>query len=222
MNLNLLTCHETIDPMSTAKKTRVLTAMVMPGGWHKPEVDRAGRQLREPIRADTFWDLIAAVTKFRADNLIPIGNVQHDVEEYICEKFPNSCVSRGATAVVEIRVAPPAVNPAQTLTDNMIGWMDKRLNNHSVDRIVIDSEARQRAEVCRKCPMNVKWNTGCGTCVDAVGRLSTALRLGKDVPGGKRLFACRVLQHENRSAVWLDKSLVETSPTLPGHCWAKR
>jgi len=204
------------------KKTRVITSMVMPGGWHKPENDRAGRPLPQSIRADTFWDLIDAVTKFRADNLIPIGNVLHDVEEYICKTHPGSCTHRGARVSVQITTAPSAPSTAQTITDQMIAWMDSRLDNHSVDRTVVDADARSRAEVCRKCPMNIKWNTGCGTCVDAVGRLSTALRLGKDVPGGRRLFACKILRHENRSAVWLDRSLIGESPSLPAHCWARK
>lgn len=197
-------------------KTRVITALVMPGGWHKPEIDRAGRPLPNPIRGDTFEHLIENVTKFRTDNLIPLGNVLQDVEDFICATYPRSCGSvRGAKVSIEVSRSQPT---APTITDRMVAWLAGVLNNHSQEKLVLNTEARARAEVCRKCPLNVKWNISCGSCVEQVGRLSTAVRLGNDVPWGKKLFACKAAGHENRSAVWLRNPGPRPS-NVPAHCW---
>lgn len=204
-------------------KTRVITGIVMPGGWHKPELDRAGRPMKEPIRASTFEELVQAVIKFRADNLIPIGNAAQDCEDYICNTFPNACLSiTGATAQVTV-TRGAASTETQSLTDAMIQWMDRTLDNHDESRLVLLSEAKSRAEVCRKCPFNKPWNISCGSCSEQVGRLGTAIRLGRDTPWGKRLYACRLFRLETRSAVWLRNPVntLQTSVQKPAHCWVR-
>jgi hypothetical protein len=203
----------------TKHKTRVIEGIVMPGGWHKPEVDRAGRPLPQPIRAGTFDELVVAVTKFRADNLIPIGNVVQDCEDYICTNFPSSCIRVKGASVQVTMTRGPAATPTQRLTDDMLQWMDKVLDKHESDRLILPNEAKSRAEVCRKCPLNKQWNISCGSCTEQVGRLGTAIRLGHDTPWGKKLYACTAARFECRSAVWLRHPLEVKPDGLPGHCW---
>ncbi|MCK9587766.1 MAG: hypothetical protein M0Q93_00200 [Terrimicrobiaceae bacterium] len=150
--------------------------------------------------------------------MIPIGDPLADVEKYICEKFPGSCHSvPGATVQVTVKRGS-----TDKLTDEMIAWLDRALINHSQDKLVLKAKALERGEICRKCPMNVSWNRSCGVCSEAVGRLSSMVRAGQDVAFGKRLFACRVFKHENRSAVWLrEQPPQEASGSAPAFCWAK-
>lgn len=199
--------------------SRVIQAIVMPGGWHKPEKDRSGRNMPEPIRADTYTDLIAAVAKFRADNVIPIGNVEQDIEDYICANFPHMCHNVPGAQVSIVSVS--RISPAQTLTDKTILWLESKIDNHSVDKLVLDPEAKRRAEICAKCKFNQKWNSNCGACFEAISRMSSIVRYGNDVPQGKSLYSCQILGHENRAAVWLNASELSTSHDLPSHCWRK-
>jgi hypothetical protein len=197
--------------------SRVIEAVVMPGGWHKPEKDRLGRDMPQPIRADTYKLLVQAVIKFRADNIIPIGDVEAEVEEYICSNFPHMCHHvPGATVAVTVTRQPSEI---QSRTDRMLQWMSGQIQDHSAEKLVLRGEAQRRADICRKCPYNVRWHEGCGTCSEAVNRMSIILRSGHDTVNGRDLKSCQVLSHENRSAVWLPIS--SQDPNLPARCWAK-
>jgi hypothetical protein len=197
----------------------IIEAMVMPGGWHKPEKNRVGMDMPEPIRADTYRKLIEAVIKFRADNVIPIGDAKADVDEYICANFPHMCHPEGSTTV-EVYVSNDS-NELKTLTDHMIQWLDRSIDQHSIENLEINTEAKRRADICLNCRYNTKWNSNCSSCSEAVSRMSSVLRLGNDVPRGHKLKACQILKHENRSAVWLKKEKIMKSNDIPSHCWAK-
>ena len=200
-------------------KREIIEAMVMPGGWHKPEKSRAGMDMPAPIRADTYKQLIEAVIKFRADNVIPIGDAKADVDEYICSNFPHMCHPEGAVSV-EVYVDNKS-NEIKTLTDQMLHWLDRSIENHSIENLEMRTEAMRRADICLGCRYNTKWNSGCGSCSEAVGRMSNILRLNNDVPRGDKLKACQILKHENRSAVWLKKEKIMRSNDVPNHCWAR-
>lgn len=191
----------------------------MPDGWHKPEKDRLGRDMPHPIRAMTYRDLIDAVTKFRADNVIPIGDVKADVDEYICSNFPHMC--HKSKAEIRVSVDIPKTH-LRTVTDRMIQTMDDQIKDHSVEDLELKQEAQRRAEICRRCRFNVRWNTGCGSCREAVNRMSMILRSGNSVPHERDLHACQILAHENHSAVWLKLDKIKHRPDLPGFCWARR
>lgn len=197
----------------------VIESVVMPGGWHKPEKNRAGMVMPAPIRADTYKQLIEAVIKFRADNVIPIGDAKADVDEYICSNFPHMCHPE-LPYTVEVYVDNKS-NEIKTLTDHMLQWLDKTIEHHSIDNLEMRTEALRRADICLGCRYNTKWNSSCGSCSEAVGRMSNILRLGNDVPRGHKLKACQILKHENRAAVWLKKEKIMRSNDVPNHCWAK-
>jgi hypothetical protein len=191
----------------------------MPGGWHKPEKNLAGLDMTAPIRADTYKQLIEAVIKFRADNVIPIGDAKADVDEYICANFSHMCHPE-LPYTVEVYVDNKS-NEIKTLTDHMLQWLDKTIDHHSIDNLEMRTEALRRADICLGCRYNTKWNSNCGSCSEAVGRMSNILRLGNDVPRGHKLKACQILKHENRAAVWLKKEKIMRSNDVPNHCWAK-
>lgn len=200
--------------------SEVIESVVMPGGWHKPEKDRLGRDMPEPIRGDTYKDLVENVIKFRADNMIPIGDVRAEVNEYICTSYPHMCHNVPG-AEVTVTITQGTVTQ-QSLTDTMIQWLDRQVENHSPDTLELAGEAQRRADICKMCAYNVHWNSGCGSCSDAVNRLSTILRVGKTLSSSDRLRACQILGHENRAAVWLRLDKIGNSPELPPECWAKR
>lgn len=199
----------------------VIESVVMPGGWHKPEKDRLGQDLPEPIRADTYKKLIEAVVQFRLDNSIPLGDVKAEVDEYICTTFPHMChYIENARVVITVGKPPPNRRPS--LTDDIIQWFVRVLKDHSIDKLVTPDVAKQRAEICRKCKLNIRWNESCGSCVETINRSSALVRFGQDVPHGKELKGCQVLRHENRSAVWLKDEFLESDDSLPSYCWARK
>jgi hypothetical protein len=173
----------------------------------------------EPIRAPTYRALIDAVVKFRADNVIPIGDVRAEIDEYICKNFPRMCHQFEGVARIEVA---HSVSPIRTLTDEMIQTMDRQIQDHSTENLELKQEAQRRADVCAGCRFNVRWNSNCGSCVEAVNRMSAILRAGQTVHHERELRACQILRHENRSAVWLRMDKIGTSPDLPGYCWARR
>lgn len=197
----------------------VIESMIMPGGWHKPEKDRLGRDMPEPIRAPTYRALIEAVIKFRADNVIPIGDVKAEVDEYICKTFPRSCHHFEGVSRIEVS---SEVSHARTLTDDMIQTMDAQLQDHSIEELELKQEAQRRASICASCQYNVRWNSNCGSCVEAVNRMSAMLRAGNSLPRERDLRACQILRHENRSAVWLRMDKIKKNPDVPGFCWARQ
>jgi hypothetical protein len=199
--------------------SRVIESVIMPGGWHKPEKDRLGRD-GITVRADTYRQLIAAIIKFRSDNIIPIGNVESELESWLCETYPHMCHQvYGAEVSIFFERGP---SPIQEITDKLLQWLDSRIRDHSVNKLELQSEARRRAEICCSCQYNVNWNSNCGTCSEAVNRMSTILRFGNDVHGSDKLKACQLLGHENRAAIWLKNENVGSSPDLPNFCWARK
>ena len=197
----------------------VIESMVMPGGWHKPEKDRLGRDMPEPIRAPTYRALIDAVIKFRADNVIPIGDVKAEIDQYICTTFPRMCHQFEGVSRIDIKSEP---SPIRTLTDDMIQTMDAQLQDHSIEELELKQEAQRRANICADCQYNVRWNSNCGSCVEAVNRMSAMLRAGNSLPRERELRACQILRHENRSAVWLRMDKIKKNPDVPGFCWARQ
>ena len=198
---------------------KVIESLIMPGGWHKPEKDRLDRDMPEPIRAHTYKQLIEAVTKFRADNVIPIGDVQADVDTYICTNFPRMCHQLSGVTRIGIK---QSISPMRTLTDKMIQTMDQQIQDHSPENLELKQEAQRRADICASCKFNTRWNSNCGSCVEAVNRMSGILRAGNFTSKDRTLRACQILKHENRSAVWLRLDKIGQSPDLPGYCWARR
>jgi hypothetical protein len=198
---------------------RVVESVVMPGGWHKPEKDRLGRD-GIIIRGDTYQGLLAAVLKFRADNLIPVGDVEAEVEAWLCEAYPHMCHRvPGATVSVSFVRQPSSL---QLITDKVLQWLAGRIVDHTGQKLELRSEAQRRAGICEGCKYNVRWNSSCSSCAEAVNRMSTILRFGHDVHNGEKLKACQILEHENRAAVWLKSENVGSTPDLPQHCWAKK
>lgn len=206
--------------MSSLDKIRtVVESIVMPRGWHKPEKDRRGVDLPEPIRASSYVDLIAAVTKYRVDNEIALGDVKREINDYICDNWPHMCHEFPADQVTISYQQTAGDVPPKTLTEEVLTWMSEATTNHAADDLVLPEEARRRAEICSTCPKNKKLPSSCSSCIEAVDRMSVVLRNGKSTPKDKKLGVCTVLSHENRAAVWLRKDKLRTSDQLPSHCW---
>ena len=199
--------------------TKVIQGIICPGGWHYP-IDERTR-----INAPDFQRLVEMIADYRVSNMLPLGDPLKDAEDYICAKWPHMCHKAGPNAHVSISIVelPKASGiGVMTLVDRMIKWLEEMTNGVSMDIIVLEPEARRRADICASCPNNVKWKTGCGTCNDNIERISGIVRMGRRLLKNPRLKACSVTAMELKAAVWLRKDRVKSdAPNLPDWCWAK-
>lgn len=202
--------------------TRIIEGVIPPGGWHFMQPMLHG----QPDHQITSWDLehlIQAVIDWRVDNGRPVGDVLAEVEAYICGYAPHQCHNTpGASVVVSVAVTPDRTEVGQTFVDRMVQWLELQINELDRNAIVLEYEANRRAEICSRCPKNVRWLTSCGKCNDNVDRLSTIIRNGATLDRERRLMACGILNHHNPTAVFLRLERVGSSPDCPDNCWAKR
>ena len=109
------------------------------------------------------------------------------------------------------------------MVDRVIAWLERMTEGVSMDNIVLEPEARRRADLCISCPKNVRWKTGCSNCNDNIERLSAIVRMGRRMLKNPKLKACAVLGQELKAAVWLRRDRVlSDNPALPGYCWCRR
>lgn len=58
--------------------------LIPPGGWFY-------NQGFTMLESETYSDLVKRVTLHRENNHLPIGNVEHDIQQQICERWPVGC-----------------------------------------------------------------------------------------------------------------------------------
>jgi len=197
---------------------RVIKGMVMPGGWHyKVE------GVRRPYEAISYDDLIAKELQYRLENGLPVGDVQQDVDEYICSTFPNQChrVSR-REAPAHGPTAPPR-GKASRFIDHLIQWGERIYESQRIE-LVLESEANDRAKVCVECKLNGEWRNLCPNCVTRAEQLFGIIRQGRDVARWRKLKACRLYRMDTRTAVWLRDTRCEPDLAFiaPQNCWNKQ
>lgn len=190
---------------------RVIEAMVMPGGWHFI-------QDGDKITAETYKELITAVLQYRAERRIAIGNVQVDVDNFICGKYPDQCQASHSPAVIF------ALNQAKTQSKRLVDSINEWANDLSEKSLkyAYPGDAEQRANICLNCPHQKSWEGECAPCGKNTNHLLAILRGGRDLRGHfQKLKGCGALKMCTRTAVWLDKDFLPATETAPDGCWLK-
>jgi len=185
-----------------------IIGMIMPGGWHYYESDVR-------LTGYSLENLYKVVSDYRAENHLPLGDVEGDVNSFICSSYPNFC--HGVDMVAITSVSQPT--RGSELLQDITVWARNFLSSQNQHLLVSDDLAEQRAKICRSCPNNVPWKAGCKSCIAAADRLSVSLRQARDTATSKLLGGCRQLRHDNRSAVFFDRSHFNTPADLHHHCW---
>jgi hypothetical protein len=185
-----------------------IIGIIPPGGWHYMEGD-------VKLASYSYETLLKTVENFRAENHLSIGDVEGDVNSYICSNWPNSC--HGVDMVVVSSVNPPTAK--SELLNDITVWAKNILNSSKKNLLVSDELAEQRAQVCKICSENKSWKTGCSSCITATERVSASVRNGKDTHTSASLGGCNVMRHDNRSAVFMFKKQLQTTSNTPKTCW---
>jgi hypothetical protein len=185
-----------------------ITGMIPPGGWHYMEGD-------VKLTSHSYENLLTTVQNYRAENHLPIGDVEGDVSSYLCSNWPNFC--HGVDMVVVTSVHPETSQ--QALLNDITVWAKNILNSGKKNLLVSDELAEQRAQVCKACSENKSWKSGCASCVSAAERVSASIRNGKDTETSVKLGGCNVMRHDNRSAVFMFKKQLSAASNTPKDCW---
>lgn len=186
-----------------------IEGMIPPGGWHY--VDRLDG-IRVPLDggANDYRDLLDSVLHRRLANRLPVGDVQADVDEYICSNFPAQC------GIIHNPI-PNIPHTDQTRYIDRISQALIKLQDSGV-KLVSRELATQRAQSCLQCPHNVEWENQCPSCVGSAKQLSHLIRQGQDL-GVKHLKSCRLHNLPLDTACLIESP--EKPQGLPEHCWNK-
>jgi hypothetical protein len=185
-----------------------IEGLIPPGGHHYMESD-------VKITGSSYKNLLENVTNYRAENHIPLGDVEGDVTNYICGNWPHFC--HGVDMVVVTSVTSPTGR--SELMNDISTWARNILHSNERTQLVSDDLAEQRAKICRQCPNNVNWRGGCSSCIAATDRICASIRNARDTKSSAVLGGCKLLRHDNRTAIFFDKDKLSESNDLPEFCW---
>jgi hypothetical protein len=185
-----------------------ILGMIPPGGWHYYEGD-------VKLTGHSCETLYKVVRDYRAENHLPLGDVEGDVNSFICSRYPTFC--HGVDMVVVTSVHP-ATRSDELLNDITI-WAKKTLQSGKQIQLVSDELAEERAKICLSCPNNVNWRSGCGACIVAADRLSASIRQARDTKSSPIVGGCSKMRHDNRSAIFFERDNFTPTPGLPAQCW---
>lgn len=191
---------------------KLIKGIVPPNGFHLPVGDVI-------LRSDSVEGLVSVVEAFRAENGLPYKEVEPEIYEYFCTRWPHFCHFYDKEAPLQQQQYLP-VDTQQQLLNDLQSWSASIINQQNAPLMVDSGTAEARADICNRCDHNVKWKSGCGSCINAIERTAAAIRSAQDTTTSKRLGACRVMRHCNRTAVWLDRvNFLKPAETLPKACW---
>jgi hypothetical protein len=185
-----------------------IIGLIPPGGWHYIDGDAR-------ITGYNYDDLVASVRNYRAENNLPSGDPVGDINSYICSNWPRNCHGVDMVSVTSVE---PLTGSIELMNDVQV-WAKNILNSNKPHPLVTDEVAEERAKICRSCPQNINWRAGCNSCIAAADRLCASIRQARETKSTEVLGGCRMLRHDNRTAVFLDKDVLHKTNTLPNTCW---
>jgi hypothetical protein len=192
----------------------------MPNGWHfnQPLNDGTLQRL-PPVEGSigAYEELLQYVLTWRLENNYPVGDVRGDVDNYICTNFPRQCnqISIQSYDVLDNFLKNP---PGTRFIDKIIDWATGYA--YRTVEVVHKATADQRSLSCIGCQYNKDWENSCPQCVTKAYQLLGLIRKGKEAERWRKLKACHLFGHCNRTAVWLKKKeLPLSSHVPPPNCW---
>jgi hypothetical protein len=187
---------------------KVILGMIPPGGWHYFDSDAK-------LTAHSYEGLLKVVEDYRAENHLPVGDVEGDINSYICSNWPNFC--HGVDMVVVTSVHPESAQ--QSLLNDITTWARNLLNSKTTNNLVSNELAEERAKICKGCQHNKNWRGGCVSCIASADRISASVRNGRDTQSSTKLGGCNIMRHDNRSAIFFDKNKLSQATSTPDNCW---
>lgn len=167
------------------------------------------------LRSSSWRSLYAKVAEYRRINGKPPGDPENEVQAQACARSPHLCHD-DKPAVPAPRTEKQRNESLKSAVLRSMSEMARRVSKNEVN-FVPDDLAAARADVCRRCPMQVSVGGGCGSCKQAVRGLAKQIR-GKhpELPGD----GCSIFQIHTPSQAYLDDPGVRQGE-LPPECWRR-
>lgn len=166
------------------------------------------------LRSSKGWsDLIVRIKVYRKVNHLPKGDPLAEVNEQACQGNPSLCSEQDPP-----RPVPIVGGGRKSLKGKALAWQMETRRHKKQLVFVSPEEAKQRADICAKCPFNVDVSGGCGSCRRALSEAREDILSRRVID--HRLNACDKLGIDTVIATHLDEPRVN-NPELPAHCWKK-
>jgi hypothetical protein len=185
-----------------------IIGMIPPSGWHYIEGDVR-------LNGHDYYKLLSVVESYRAENHLPSGDVEGDVNSFICSNWPTFCHGVDMVSVTSVN---PSTETTELMNDIQT-WAKNMLYANRPLQMVTEELAEQRAKTCRNCPKNSNWRGGCSSCIASTERITASVRQGRDTASSAVLGGCMVQRHDNRAAIFFDKEEFQKATELPANCW---
>lgn len=161
--------------------------------------------------ADSWSGVIARVIAYRKRRGQPVGDVKGEVTAQACAREPVMCHDDDGRHAAAVR--------RTSLKARILTWL-QAVRGNTEKRFVDEGLARQRADICAKCPKSVPLPGGCASCTNVVNALRREIiGPGRFLDG--RLNECDVLNEDTPVTVHIDMIAVDNSE-LPANCWRRR
>ncbi len=190
---------------------------IPPGGWAF-EVQPGVK-----LEAINKEELIKRIFEYRVRNNIPIGDIERDISDFYCSRWPTACHKEPADYGHKgqpVEHTEPMLNRVSRFASLLLVRQPK-----GGFPLIERTQAIERAKVCAGCSANLPWRVGCRGCSNNTAVLLAQLRKTSATPHDPQLNACRHAGWCCATAVWFPKQFLELSPSqkaaLPVHCWAK-
>lgn len=174
------------------------------------------------LRATTEQELTRLIFEYRLRNNQPIGDIERDLDDYYCKKWPNACNPEPSDFQPGGAKAPRS----EALIDRITRWVTimGRAMPRGGYRLVDKDIAEQRAVACHGCPNSKSWRGGCAGCSEAVATMLLSLRQMRKTSRDGNLLGCEELGFDCQTSVHLTTPEVtdEQNARLPDRCWVKR
>lgn len=175
-------------------------------------------------KADQWEHLAVRLATYRKKAGKPPGDPHAEIEEQVCARQPGYCQEANRVPVVPREVVrqqnQPRFNAGQ-LTKRVLRWVLELLKSKRAGgaRRVSSAEARRRAEICSRCPMQRGLSQACGSCTSTRKQATEVLvGNGKKVP--QPLQGCLALGEDTAISVYIEQGPANPEG-LPEECWRK-
>lgn len=167
------------------------------------------------IRGSSWPNLIKKVADYRRLNGLPAGDPETEIYRQTCQRVPTLCFESEPT-MPKPRTEKQHKESLKAALLRSMSETARRVEKNEVI-FVPDALAAARADVCRRCPMQIDVGGGCGSCKQAIKGLAKQIR-GKhpELPG----VGCSIFQIHTPSQAYLDDPGVRRGD-LPSECWRK-
>ena len=167
---------------------------------------------------DSWHDVARKLEGYRRANGMSVGSPLDEVFDRFCREFPHYCHRTDREQVfVEMQ------NTDHGFGNRVVGWVSSVVSSVHLQQKVSEGEARTRAAICARCPMQRDWTTSCGCNLGQVAQLRNYLLKTHQITEtneSRSLRACGTLAEETSLSVWVKQPPVNQGQ--PENCWRMR